>query len=400
MISTGSYINKIVLKSLDKKIVLLSNLFSILLFIIYFPFFLFRKIWGNNNYIEQHTPIKKILLVDLRRIGDIVMLTPLLVELKNIYPNAFITLLSGSWAEQILLNNPNLVDSYCIYNPPWIMKTKHSYYDLIKKISFLKNQKIDLAIDVRGDLKNILIMSLAGISKRVGYSFSAGNWLLTHKIADTGNLKHIVSHHHKIALFLGSNIKLINFKPVLWLSNSENNYKDNSKPFIAVHLGASTSVRILSIKKSSELILSLLNLSDKNILLFYSKEIEDLINNILLIPEVVRSHRVKIFRGDLRKFIVEVASSSLYVGMDSSGAHIAAAFNVPSIVIFGPALPNTCKPIGDNVYIISSDEYLKCRPCKQKICSNKMHQKCYNSLHFDKIFYEKSHIPIIKQITG
>jgi len=199
---------------------------------------------------------------------------------------------------------------------------------------------------------------------------------------------------------LGSNIKLINFKPVLWLSNSENNYKDNSKPFIAVHLGASTSVRILSIKKSSELILSLLNLSDKNILLFYSKEIEDLINNILLIPEVVRSHRVKIFRGDLRKFIVEVASSSLYVGMDSSGAHIAAAFNVPSIVIFGPALPNTCKPIGDNVYIISSDEYLKCRPCKQKICSNKMHQKCYNSLHFDKIFYEKSHIPIIKQITG
>ena len=381
------------MKHFDKKRVLLSKALSLLLFLIYLPVFLFGKIWNNNKYANQHAPINKILLVDLHLIGDIVMLTPLLVELKKIYPNALVTLLSGSWAEQILLNNPNLVDFYCTYDAPWVVKGKQSYFNLFKKIIFLKKQKFDLAIDARGDFRNIVIMSLAGISKRVGFSFSGGGWLLTDKVADRGELQHVMYHHHKIALFLGSNIELSKFKPVLWLSNSEKDYKDNSKVFIALHLGASAPLRLLSIVKSGELILSLLGQSDKDIILFYSKEIEDLINNILVIPEVVSSQRVKIFRGDLRKFIVEVASSSLYVGMDSSGGHIAAAFNVPSIVIFGPALPEITKPIGDNVHIVSSDEYLDCRPCDQKKCSNKVHQRCYKTLDFDKRFHEKANFP-------
>ena len=62
-------------------------------------------------------------------------------------------------------------------------------------------------------------------------------------------------------------------------------------------------------------------------------------------------------------------------------------------MIFGPALPDTCKPIGDNVYIASSDEYLECRPCNLKTCSNKVYQKCYNTLHFDRIFDEKAKFP-------
>jgi ADP-heptose:LPS heptosyltransferase len=377
------------LKHFDKKRVLLSKALSLILLLIYLPILFVEKLWKYFSSNNSSSSIKKILLVDLHLIGDIVMLTPLLVEIKKLYPNSLVTLMAGSWADQILLNNPNLVDSYCFYEAPWVLKGKHGHVDLIKKIIFLRKEKFDLAIDARGDFRNIFIMKLSSISKRVGFTFSGGGWLLTNKISDSGELDHVLAHHHRIAHFLGSNIELSEFKPVLWLSNIEKDYIKDSSIFIAMHLGASSPLRLLSIEKSSELIKSLLSQNKNDIVLFYSSEIKNLIDKILLIPEVVSSQRVKIFKGSLREFIVKVASSKFYVGMDSSGAHMAAALKVPSIVIFGPALPKTCQPIGENVHVVSSNENLECRPCNQKNCTNKVFQKCYKTLDFDKHLHEK-----------
>ena len=376
----------LILKHFNKKLVALSKVLSFVLFLMLFPVYLLDVLRSYSNHKTKNTYVKKILLVDLHLIGDVVMLTPLLLEIKKIYTNASITLLCGDWAEQVLLNNPGLIDCYCIYNAPWVVKDrrKHGWYDLVKKILFLRKQGFDLAIDARGDFRNIAIMRFSCTERRAGFTFSGGGWLLSDKIDDSGYLDHIVSHHHKIALYLGSNISVTKFIPSLWLSSSEANYKSNHAGFIAVHLGASTPLRVLSLERATELIVYLLSITNKKLILCCSNEIKDLMDGIAIIPQVNDNVRVKMFKGDLREFMVEIASSSLYIGMDSSGAHIAAAFNVPSIVIFGPALPETCHPIGGDVHIVSLDKKLDCRPCNQKNCINDKYQECYNLLDFEK----------------
>ena len=233
----------------------LSKVLSFVLFLMLFPVYLLDVLRSYSNHKTKNTYVKKILLVDLHLIGDVVMLTPLLLEIKKIYTNASITLLCGDWAEQVLLNNPGLIDCYCIYNAPWVVKDrrKHGWYDLVKKILFLRKQGFDLAIDARGDFRNIAIMRFSCTERRAGFTFSGGGWLLSDKIDDSGNLDHIVSHHHKIALYLGSNISVTKFIPSLWLSSSEANYKSNHAGFIAVHLGASTPLRVLSLERATEL---------------------------------------------------------------------------------------------------------------------------------------------------
>ena len=374
------------MKHFNKRLVSISKLMSFLLAIIFFPIYIFNFFSVLKQKPIFEINVKKILIVDLHLIGDIVLLTPVLKELKNIYPNSSVTLLSGEWAKNILLNNPDLVDDYDIYNAPWVVKKgkKNSYKGLYNVIKLIRSKEFDIAIDARGDFRNILILKLSKIGRLISFPFSGGGWLLTDKIIDSRLLEHIIHHHYRIVQYLGSNIHFSDFKPELWLSTEEKKNTHIKKKYIAVHFGASSPIRLLNFEKSKEVVNSLLSLCDNDLILFYSPEIKVLIDSIVKLPEVVDSNRVKVFRGSLREFIVAVSSASLYVGMDSAGSHIATALNVPTITIFGPAIPETCKPIGDNVEIISLKEKLYCRPCNQKVCNNLTYQKCYKDLNLFK----------------
>lgn len=376
------------MKPFNRKLLLASKGISFFLKLLFFPVYLDGVIRGLTREPISKITVKKILLIDLHLIGDIVMLTPLLMAIRNIYPSALITLVAGGWSKSILQNNPVLINNYCEYNAPWIIKNKksNSLFTLIQKIYLLRKEQFDLSIDVRGDLRNISILKLSGASRILGYGFTGGEWMLTDRISDNGELRHIVYHHYKITHYLDNNIRNIDFLPVLWLSEQESKYVSNHRDFIALHFGASKKLRILSFKKASELVVSILNASNIDLILFCSPEIQKLVDYIFTLPEINNNHRIKVFNGDLREFIVKVASASLYIGMDSSGAHIASALKVPSVIIFGPAIPDTCMPLGNNIKIVlSEDDSLNCRPCDQQNCVNSTYQKCYEELNFSVI---------------
>ncbi|HIP93513.1 MAG TPA: lipopolysaccharide heptosyltransferase II [Desulfurobacteriaceae bacterium] len=62
-----------------------------------------------------------------------------------------------------------------------------------------------------------------------------------------------------------------------------------------------------------------------------------------------------------------------FVTNDSGPMHIAAAYNVPTIAIFGPTDYRETSPFSKNYKIITKN--LKCSPCKKRVCPLK-HHKC------------------------
>ena len=323
-------------------------------------------------------PITSILVVDLHLLGDVVMLVPLLKALRDRYPLVKISLLAGPWAHAIL-SGTRLVDEIVTYVAPWVKPTHlgHAVVGYFRMCFRLRATRWDVGIDVRGDVRQILMLYIAGCKRRVGFDFTGGGPLLTDTVPDDGKMRHILDHHQRIARQLDA-WNGQPFVPALTLNLTEQRAAESILPFIGIHLGASLPLRRLPVEEAVALI-SFSCRSDDVVILFSTPEMEDYTEEVLsLLPEILLQ-KIEIWRGTLRDFIVKVSRAKRVFAMDSGPAHICAALGRETIVFFGPNLPENTGPRGERVQFLE-DTSVMCRPCDQHRCTNHIYQACMRGL--------------------
>ncbi len=69
-----------------------------------------------------------------------------------------------------------------------------------------------------------------------------------------------------------------------------------------------------------------------------------------------------------------LSRSLLFVGIDSSGLHMAAAVGCPTVGIFGPSAPASWAPRGEQHKVVQPDE--PCVPCRNKGCQDTEVSQC------------------------
>ena len=319
-------------------------------------------------------PITSILVVDLHLLGDVVMLVPLLKALRDRYPLVKISLLAGPWAHAIL-SGTQLVDEIITYVAPWVKTTSllHAVFGYFRMCSRLRVNRWDVGIDVRGDIRQILMLYISGCKRRVGFNFTGGGSLLTDIVPDDGEIRHILDHHERIANHLDA-WNGQPFVPALTLNLTERRTAENILPFIGIHLGASLPLRRLPLDEAVALV-SFCSQSEDLVILFSTPEMEDYTEEVIgLLPKVLL-HKIEIWRGTLREFIVKASRARRVFAMDSGPAHISAALGCETIVFFGPNLPKNTGPRGHRVHFLE-DTSVVCRPCDQHHCINSRHQAC------------------------
>ena len=340
----------------------------------------------NKNEI-----IFNILVVDLHLIGDIVMLQPLLAAIRFKYPSAYIALVAGSWAKQILANE-NSVDEYIQFNAAWVIKKRNlikSFSSTFGLIKNLRKREWDLCIDVRGDIRNILIMFFAKGAKRVGYDFMGGKALLTDVVYDDGTLKSIIYHHEQIAKELTVSEQFFPFIPRLNLSPIETESAALIESFWGFHFGASLPLRRFPVEEAIKVLNFAASSTDNKIVLFDSPDIAEFNKEVVGRINQIAKSRLLLWKGGLRDFIVYVSRAEVMFTMDSGPGHIASALGVKTYVIFGPNISKNTAPRGDNVRIIERAPALPCQPCDQHRCTNEnSRQSCLRGL-FDEYDFTK-----------
>src|SRR5215208_900984 len=138
----------------------------------------------NHNGAQ---PVRKILVLELWHMGDVVLATSVLQSLRMMYPDAKITLLAKSHACELLASS-DLVDEIVTYDFPWTaMSDKYdpSRYDRLAiraVVKRLREQQFDLCLDCRMDLRSNVLTRSIGAKRRVGYDFGGGGFLLTDAI--------------------------------------------------------------------------------------------------------------------------------------------------------------------------------------------------------------------------
>jgi ADP-heptose:LPS heptosyltransferase len=148
--------------------------------------------------------VREVLVLRLDRIGDLLMSLPALADLRRAFPRARIRLAVGRWSEEIARRAP--VDEVLVWSAPWVGRADEGAqgrWALWAAARALRRERLDLALDLQGDVRASLLMALAGARERVGYANTGGARLLTRVVALDETVSWVEQNRRAVAMAAG-----------------------------------------------------------------------------------------------------------------------------------------------------------------------------------------------------
>ena len=302
--------------------VFLAKIFSMLI-APYFKFFnFFRK-----KYDLQSIDVKTILVTEYHRIGDVIIIAPILKSIKSNFPNAEIILVCNEAAKE-LAEYLKLADKVFGVSVPWT-NWRWSFLEWYKIRNFAKNLHfldIDLGIDFKGDIRNSWFLWNTHPKVSFGYDTTGGGYFFTNTIIMNQNAHQYSRASHLIEEF---DCQLNRDK--------KSRYHSNKNGCIVLHPGASDLARSwpefhwieLARLLSTKFKVSIVITRDSPVL-FQKLKVENL--------------KLQCFEGSLVSFCNYINNQKCLIAPDSMGGHLASYFGIPVISLFGSQNPNLTKP--------------------------------------------------------
>lgn len=321
--------------------------------------------------------VKKILFIDVDRIGDIVRSTALFRLLRRRYPTAYIACLAAEPGDQILKRDPH-IDTVIVMPHREIREilarketVLHMCFPVFKTLDALKLQEFDLIINPYSEFgamaarylnpKYMLGHAMRADGTYVNYGKEAARfYLIMNNIENARGESRI----NFTCLYLNILKDLgIDFTPQDIASRIycgiDNRYFadeflkkngfDAKKITIGMQLGAFIKEKMWPVKNFIELIKRISARWDVNIILNGSKhEAETLVEQTVAAvdaPLIVAAGKTTLMQAAA---IIE--RCDFFISNDTGPMHIAAAVEVPVIALFGSThtVPHESYPWGDN----------------------------------------------------
>jgi heptosyltransferase-1 len=156
------------------------------------------------SQLIPQTP-RRILLVRLSAIGDIIMATPLIQAFRRTYPDARLTWLVQPEARDVLAANPALDEVMVWPRAEWSRLWRERRYLTLTRafagfVRELRARRFDLAVDIQGLMKSALWVRLSGAPQRIGLDSREGSdRLMTAVVRAPGGSKHIGAEYRHLA---------------------------------------------------------------------------------------------------------------------------------------------------------------------------------------------------------
>jgi lipopolysaccharide heptosyltransferase II len=311
--------------------------------------------------------IKKILLIRLRRIGDVTLTTPAISALRQSFPKASISYIIENPYRELVEGNPNL-------DKVIVLEKKQSLRDFIKLIRLIRKEKYDVVLDFHGGPRASLITLFSRATLKVGYRIKYRNFIYNIKLPRSPKEGHFhsVENHINLVRALGVDIKSL---PALYLPQAQKTEVEKVRKFIeenslegrkiiSIHISAGNEFRNWGVDNLVQLTNLLAQRPDVRIVLMGTSEDQKAEEEIL--KKSTASPLSLVGRLNLRELRELISHSSLFVGPDSGPMHIAASTSTPIVALFGPNLPAFNAPWQAKAFVVEKE--LDCRPCKQRRC--------------------------------
>jgi len=308
---------------------------------------------------------RKIGIVRLTAMGDIVHTMASLQFIKQFYPDMEISWFVEEKFAQILQNSPD-IDNIIPLNLH-SLKDGISIQKVSKIIKSIKEHSdLDMVIDVQGLIKSAIVSRVASsnVSGLDRKSAREGVASILYKQKFSIDCAEIAPYRFASLISKSLNIEitksmLLAKEPYLYydrdkISSDIDSYFSKDKKNIIIIVGASNESKIYPKEKFVTLCKEL---RDYNILLVAGspKERED----AKFIES--NSHSILLPKGDLNTLKYIISISDLLIGADTGPSHIAWALNKPSILLFGSTPTAMMMQTDINIAISASTPPNPCR---------------------------------------
>lgn len=307
---------------------------------------------------------RRILVILLRNIGDVVLTTPALRVLKSHFPQADIDFVTNPGPAEILVNNPNLHRTI-IY--PY---KSGDLFGIFKFAPTLIRTKYDISIDFLGTASTAL-MSLASRAKiRVGFNLRVRKVAYTHY--DRDYVSGIYNALTKFTLLKSLGIEDEDSRTEIFVTDEAKRWADQlfetedwGERVIAMATCAMRPVRCWLPERFAEVARWLRDRGYKVLLTWgpgerdYVQRVQELMGGQTAVMPPQTS---------LMQLAALLERCRLLVSNCSGTKHVAVAVGTPTLTIHGPSEPGVWTPQGDPRHAFVRARDLDCLPCDESKC--------------------------------
>lgn len=310
-------------------------------------------------------PRPSIILIRLRSLGDTVLATPAFALLRQTLPRARIHVVMDERFADILEGQPDL-DGVLRLAPDARLGAK------ARLLGRLRGRRPDLCVDMHGGATAAWLTALSGARWRAGFAHFRHAWAYNERIPRAQQVLgrapaarvHTAEHHAAAMIHLGAAAAEI---PAARLAGEA---APREAPYAVLHPGAAYATKRWDAARFRGLAEEL--------------RASHALEPVFVLGPGDRSLRASLagceVRADLPLAELRslLAGASLFIGNDSGPAHVAAAFGVPCVVIFGSSDSAAWRPWRTQHRV--AETAWDCKPCPGDRCYAFAEPRCILSV--------------------
>jgi ADP-heptose:LPS heptosyltransferase len=346
--------------------------------------------------------INTILLVEVQDIGDTIIATPCIRQVRKRFPKATIHMLVQNRSLDMVRYNPNLAQAFGVGS----MTTPYpSYPQLFRVAKEIRKRHYDLVMSLNPTVRNNLIATLSGANIISGYindPYFLPSTYHDHRIEARGfqppegiiyrreeplrirAMKPAAPFGVDLADYIDTELFLPEESRKFSEDLLEKHHIQSSHILIGVHPVSLNYFRNWPFDRFAELSNRLVEYS-KNIRIFLigSNKDQETLDYIISLMK----HRDFVF-CDTTLSILQTSSiisrCDVLVGTDSGPSDISGALKIPTVHMHGPSDPKVAGPGGVKNFPVRVG--LPCSPCGLNVHTCPYDKKCMRELEVSKVF--------------
>ena len=333
---------------------------------------------------------ERILILKLRYIGDVLLATPVIRNLRLHFPRAHLAMMVNAGTDAILRHNRCVDEVLALdredlksWNPVARLEAPLRY------LRWVRARHFDCIVDLTDADRSALLAYASGARTRVGFN-AEGRWrggLYTHLAQAGWPGQHSVDYQLQALRALGLEIWHRELELPLvageeaasaaWLARQG---VPEGFPFLAFHPGARWWFKQWPAEKCAVLADRVQAEDGLPVIFLGGAQEQEFLT-------AVRAHMRTPFRGEaggleLLAMAAVLRRARAFIGNDNGPMHIAAALGTPVVALFGPSIPEEWGPRGAGHRVIHKPGY--CATCIHPTCV-RGEQNCLRIITGDEV---------------
>jgi ADP-heptose:LPS heptosyltransferase len=313
----------------------------------------------------RSTP-RRILLLRLERIGDLLMSLDAITDIVRAAPDARVDLVVGSWNLELARAIPDIARVETL-DAAWLTRERGGLRmrRLLAHAGRWRGRQYDLAINFEPDIRSNLLLAASGAARTGGFVSGGGGPLLDVGLRYDPRERTIENTRRLASAVIGvpprSTAARLDL-PLPARHRAAEAVANAQRPLVGVHASGGRAIKQWDPERFGEVAARLVRDHRASIVLTGSagdREMVDVVRRVLPAGSFID------LAGslDLLALAAVIEQLDVYVTGDTGPMHVAAAVGTPVVAIFGPSDPGRYAPAGDVHRIVRVD--LPCSPCNR-----------------------------------